>query len=135
MRDRRRFLTVAGRFASTSLVIAASGIEHAIANPTTTGHALEIDGVQVRWRHAPDHFATRLTTPSPGWLALGFNDRATLAGTRFVIADVAAPDVRVCQNGSRSFPITHRSRPRDSRRLFSTRTVAARTDARYSSFA
>ena len=97
MPDRRRFLAIAGRLASTSLLIAASGATRATANSVATGQALEIDGVQVRWQHAPDHFAARLTTPSPGWLALGFNDRPALVGTRFVIADVTAPDVRVSE--------------------------------------
>ena len=93
MHDRRQFLAVAGAglLGSVSPTPASSG---ATTDPASARHGLEIDGVRVRWRHAADRFAIRLDTPSPGWLALGVNDSRALAGTRFVIADVAGPLVR-----------------------------------------
>ena len=97
MPDRRRFLALAGRIGSASLVATASGVPSASAVLADSRRSLEIDDVRIRWRHAIDHFEARLATPSTGWLALGFNGTAVLAGTRFVIADVAGPRIRVSE--------------------------------------
>lgn len=49
---------------------------------------LSKNGMTLRWRHADDRFYAELFAPTDGWLAVGFNERATLAGTRFVIGHI-----------------------------------------------
>ncbi|MEO0362725.1 MAG: DOMON domain-containing protein [Pseudomonadota bacterium] len=51
--------------------------------------AFDAGGVRSRWRHRAGRLYGRLSAPTLGWLAVGFNDRPTLAGTRFVIASVS----------------------------------------------
>ncbi|MEM7283835.1 MAG: DOMON domain-containing protein [Pseudomonadota bacterium] len=41
------------------------------------------------WDHQANRLHGHLTAPAPGWLAVGFNDRQQLVGTRFVMAIVA----------------------------------------------
>ena len=46
------------------------------------------------WTHSAARIHGRLSAPAPGWLAVGFNDKAALADTRFVIASVFGDRVR-----------------------------------------
>jgi len=47
---------------------------------------LDVDGVVFSWAHDADRVRMALAIATAGWIAVGFNDRRTLAGTRFVIA-------------------------------------------------
>jgi len=45
-------------------------------------------GIAFTWRHAQGRLHGSLSAETTGWLAVGFNDKRTLRGTRFVIGRV-----------------------------------------------
>jgi len=52
------------------------------------GRLQKIGEMTFRWKHEGRRLKGEISAPTLGWLAVGFNDRATLKGTRFVIAAV-----------------------------------------------
>ena len=67
------------------------------ARPALAGdHPREIIEGQVRfsWRHDGSRLFGELSAPTPGWIAVGFNERPKLKDTRFVIAVVSTSPVR-----------------------------------------
>lgn len=52
-------------------------------------------GMVFRWQHDATALLGDLAAPTPGWLAVGFNDRAALRGTCFVMAQVSEPPGRM----------------------------------------
>lgn len=53
------------------------------------------DPMSFAWRHDQAHLIGALTAPTAGWIAVGFNAAADLAGTIFVMAHVAGASPRV----------------------------------------
>ena len=54
-----------------------------------------VDGeVAFSWKHEADRLFGELSAPTAGWIAVGFNERRTLKGTRFVIAAVSMSPIR-----------------------------------------
>ena len=56
--------------------------------------------MDVSWRFEADALVVAVASPGPGWVAVGFHDQPQLAGSRLVMASVAAdaqgaPAVRV----------------------------------------
>jgi len=57
-------------------------------------NAIEVDDVVFSWRHMQQHLQCHFTVPTAGWLAIGFNDRKGLAGTRFLMAVPSDPTIQ-----------------------------------------
>lgn len=57
-------------------------------------HHFVLGAMRFDWRHNSGRLFGRVSAPGTGWLAVGFNDRSGLAGTRFVIGVVGATGVR-----------------------------------------
>lgn len=53
------------------------------------------DGVTFTWHHQAGRLRGTLSAPSPGWIAVGFNEARSLRNTWFVIASVASKPMRV----------------------------------------
>jgi hypothetical protein len=65
------------------------------ALPTSTvRNVIETDGVSFTWLHRDNRLCCELAAPTQGWIAAGFNDRAELKGTQFVMADLASKPPR-----------------------------------------
>ncbi len=52
-------------------------------------------GMVFRWRHEGAVLRGQLSAPTPGWLAVGFNDAERLRGTCFVMAQVSEAPPRL----------------------------------------
>lgn len=57
-------------------------------------NAMAVDGIAFSWRHEQHCLFCHFTAPTTGWLAVGFNDRRDLAGTRFLMAVPSDPTAR-----------------------------------------
>ena len=55
--------------------------------------AMTDDAVTFEWRHTAGYLECRLSAPTAGWIAAGFNEHAGLRDTRFVIASVSGPHI------------------------------------------
>ena len=70
----------------------------AAARPTggeQAWRAVEAGGIGFRWRHVAGDLRGRVSAPTAGWMAVGFNDVGQLKGTCFVIAQVSQPPTRL----------------------------------------
>ncbi len=56
---------------------------------------VDVDGVRFSWFHRDARLCCELSAPTQGWMAAGFNDKAELHGTQFVIADLGSLPPRV----------------------------------------
>lgn len=85
-------MTKTGRREFILLGIYSVLLPDAQANRLVTQHdngsTLQKNGMQFRWHHATGRLHAELLAPTEGWLAVGFNERDTLAGTRFVIGRI-----------------------------------------------
>lgn len=59
------------------------------ASSAAARQVLTAGGMRFDWRHVDGRFVAILQGPTSGWIAVGFNERRRLAGTRFVIAHVS----------------------------------------------
>ncbi|WP_299625028.1 hypothetical protein [Pelagibius sp.] len=87
------------RFFLTGMLLLGSSV-NSQASPGQAGagpdwSAVEAGGLRFRWRHRDDALQGRLSAPTAGWLAVGFNDVERLKGTCFVIAQVSQAPTRV----------------------------------------
>ena len=55
---------------------------------------VESGGVKVSWTVHEEKLELRLSSPGGGWLAVGFNDRPQLDGSRLIMARVRGADVQ-----------------------------------------
>jgi DOMON domain len=46
------------------------------------------NGMTITWQIEPDRLMLRMTAPTDGWVAIGFNDREGLAGTNLIMGCV-----------------------------------------------
>lgn len=60
---------------------------------STAWSTMTNDAVTFKWRHHAGHLQCCLSAPTAGWIAAGFNERAGLANTRFVMASVSGLDL------------------------------------------
>ncbi len=70
----------------TFLATVALSTPNAMAvNETPPRRRVELDDTTFAWWHQDARLFGELSAPTEGWLAVGFNNEATLRGTRFVI--------------------------------------------------
>ncbi|MFK8032602.1 MAG: hypothetical protein AB8B94_00540 [Hyphomicrobiales bacterium] len=64
--------------------------------PTMASNAMQVEdaGTRFQWYHKDGQLIGKLSAPTDGWIAVGFNDAPTLRNTRFVIAVTAGSSVR-----------------------------------------
>ena len=79
-------LTIVGSVLATALLPFATA-----AVPAQ--RSLSAGGMRFTWLHVGARFIGRLHGPTAGWIAVGFNERRRLAGTRFVIAHVSTSEL------------------------------------------
>jgi DOMON domain len=53
-------------------------------------HSIEVNGMKVHWSTVGRDIAFELSAPTTGWIAIGFNETESLAGTYLVMARVRA---------------------------------------------
>lgn len=73
---------------------AAAGAVGALGAPaaaTGAGKTLSAGQMEISWHNANGRLHVRLSARTRGWIAVGFNSKRDLKGTRFVIASVAGP--------------------------------------------
>lgn len=90
--NKRKFLKVA-TYATGSLVLHKKGV--AAASTSTSDRRIEDSNVTFQWRHENGRLFGNLIAPTRGWIAVGFNSRQSLKGTRFIVAAVSSAPVRV----------------------------------------
>lgn len=79
------------------LSLAAFGLGTLSGRTSTMASALkrvEDAGTLFEWSHADGHLKCQLCAPTNGWIAVGFNNAATLRNTRFVIAVTSSTNLR-----------------------------------------
>ncbi len=77
-------------FCGAGMITGIFGTKGFGRSATVTGGELTQGGMTFRWDHSKDRLHGMLRAQTKGWIAVGFNERPELAGTRFVIA---APSV------------------------------------------
>lgn len=83
---RRRFLGASCALAASfSLPVMASAVSNRI----------EESDVIFTWSHLDEILLCRFDAPTPGWLAVGFNSKEQLQGTRFIIATTSEEALRL----------------------------------------
>ena len=90
MMNKRQFLQ--GTLMVASGLTASSSSLPAIAEEQA--RRIIDDHVEFSWKHKADRLFGELSAPTAGWIAVGFNERRTLKGTRFVIAAVSTSPIR-----------------------------------------
>ena len=66
----------------------AAGVTRPLRSEDLGWREARIEGLTFYWRHRENRLHARLIGRTRGWLAVGFNARHELAGTRFVMASV-----------------------------------------------
>jgi hypothetical protein len=89
MATRREWL-----FGVAGLLIAAPAAAQ-VSRPAGERKSWQAAGMTLSWAHRDEAVHFEMRAPTRGWLALGFNDKAEMAGTRFLIATFAEGVVRV----------------------------------------
>ncbi|MEM1400730.1 MAG: DOMON domain-containing protein [Pseudomonadota bacterium] len=88
--NKRQLLTaIPAVAASTGLATQVSG-----AN-TEDGGMVELDDVRFEWHHEHGFLRGKMTAPTSGWIAAGFNQNPDLKNTRFVIGATSIVPIRV----------------------------------------
>ena len=88
MIDKRHFLKQCGAVAGVAMF--------GTANPTLAQvNAIDEDGVRFGWSHKNSRLNCVFSAPTPGWVAVGFNTKHELRGTRFVIATTSHSPLRL----------------------------------------
>lgn len=88
MTTRREWL-----FGIAGALIAAPALAQ-VSRPAAERRSWNAAGMMLGWAHAGGEVHFEMRAPTRGWLALGFNDKAEMAGTRFLIATFAEGVVR-----------------------------------------
>lgn len=100
MMSRRGILTgtlnvLAGAgLATASAPIVPSARAQGLDNNSASG-IIRDDGVTFEWRHENGLLLGFMTAPTPGWIAVGFNETGDLRNTRMVMATVSVTPIRV----------------------------------------
>ena len=78
------------------LVLAFPLVAASITSPLAMDHMrrVSLDATVFSWRHEGERLFGEITAPARGWMAVGFNDKPGLPGTRFVIGVAGPSEVR-----------------------------------------
>ncbi|MEW7007863.1 DOMON domain-containing protein [Lentilitoribacter sp. EG35] len=90
--NKRKFLTLA-TLATGSFAWPIRN--SAMALPILDDQKLEDSGVTFHWHHHQNRIVGKLTAPTRGWIAVGFNAQNSLKNTRFVMATVSTPAIHI----------------------------------------
>lgn len=98
--NKRQFLAIlAGGLGTTYFTrfgaVASPAIAPINSESIHTKNQIEVEDVRFRWKHRSARIFGSMRAPTNGWVAVGFNDKPQLKGTRFVIGDVSASPIKV----------------------------------------